>query len=104
MENCGHHSPVLPLCRPTIDSDSSTDKSFRDLYNEKLWLPLQLWAVLVVEPPEEVLFKTQKATNPTDLSMSCSKSSSLQSEEIILPASLKSCDSIENAVAHGVQI
>ena len=103
-ENCGHHSPVLRLCRPSINHESSTDKSFPDLDNEKLWLPLQLWAVFIVEPPEHVLDKTQKATNPTDLSMSCSKSSSLQSEEIILPASLKSRDPIENAVAYDVQI
>ena len=53
-ENCGHHSPVLRLCRPSINHESSTDKSFPDLDNEKLWLPLQLWAVFIVEPPEHV--------------------------------------------------
>ena len=93
-ENCGHRSPVLLLCRPATDYNS-TKKSFPDLDDEKLWLPLQFWTVLIVEPPEHVP-GDQGATNPTDLSMSCSKSISLQSEEIILPASLKSCDSIEN--------
>ena len=52
-ENCGHRSPVLLLCRPATDYNS-TKKSFPDLDDEKLWLPLQFWTVLIVEPPEHV--------------------------------------------------
>ena len=52
-ENCEHRSPVLPLYRPAIDYNS-TEKSFPDLDDEKLWLPLQFWTVLIVEPPEHV--------------------------------------------------
>ena len=54
-ENCGHRSPVLPLYRPAIDYNS-TEKSFKNLDDEKLWLPLQFWTVLIVEPPEYVQY------------------------------------------------